>query len=131
MPVSPRTARLLWLALTWLALGLAALGALLPLMPTTVFLLVALWTGSRASPRFRYRLFRHPRYGPMLRDWHRHGVISRRAQLLACCAMAASLVVLWLSGASPSVLVSVGACLLVVAAWILSRPSSANGDRAR
>jgi uncharacterized membrane protein YbaN (DUF454 family) len=131
MRLGPNASHLFWLVLTWIAIGLGAVGAFVPLMPTTVFLLLALWTGSRASPRIRYRLFRHPRYGPALRDWHRHGVISRRAQWLACGAMALSLCLLWLSGASASILISVGACLAVVAAWICSRPSSAgeNNDR--
>jgi hypothetical protein len=114
---------LFWLTLTWLAIALAAVGAALPLMPTTVFLLVALWTGSKASPRFRYRLFRHPRYGPALRDWHRHGVISRPARWMAALAMSFSLLVLWLADVSASVFISVAACLALVAAWIFSRPS--------
>ncbi|RFF30539.1 YbaN family protein [Wenzhouxiangella sediminis] len=123
MALDPRSARLFWLILTWIAIGLGAVGAFLPLMPTTVFLLIALWTGSKASPRFRYRLFRHPRYGPALRDWHRHGVISNPARWTAAGAMALSVFVLWMAGASPSVLIAVGACLLLVAAWIFSRPS--------
>ncbi|NBD96218.1 MAG: DUF454 family protein [Gammaproteobacteria bacterium] len=131
MPADPKSNRLFWLILTWVAIGLGAIGAFLPLMPTTVFLLVALWTGSKASPRFRYRLFRHPRYGPALRDWHRHGVISRPARWTAAAAMASSLVLLWLMGASHSVLISVGACLALVAAWIFSRPSRANGHHGR
>src|SRR5690625_4156954 len=72
--------RWVWLSVTWLALGLAAAGAILPVMPTTPFLLVALWAGSRASPRFRFWLFRHPRYGPALRAWHRHRAIPLRAR---------------------------------------------------
>lgn len=124
MPPGPKPTRLLWFALAWTAIALGAIGAVLPLMPTTVFLLIALWAGSRASPRFRYRLLRHPRYGPVLRDWHRHGTITPGAKLLACSAMAVSLLIMHLAGTSVSVLISVGACLAVIAAWIVSRPST-------
>lgn len=126
-----QSVRLFWLILTWVAIGLGVLGAFLPLLPTTVFLLIALWTGSKASPRFRYRLFRHPRYGPVLRDWHRHGVISPRARWLAAAVMTLSLVLLCLSGTSTSVLISVGACLTLVATWIFSRPSRVDGNENR
>jgi hypothetical protein len=131
MPPALQPTRLFWLALTWAAIGLAGLGAVLPMMPTTVFLLIALWTGSKASPRFRFWLLRHPRYGPVLRDWHRHGVISRPAQWLATGMMALSVGILWLAGASASVLIAVGACLALIAVYILTRPSRVDADRRR
>lgn len=124
MPSGLKPTRLFWLALAWTAIALGAIGAVLPLMPTTVFLLIALWAGARASPRFRYRLLRHPRYGPVLRDWQRHGALTPRAKALACCAMGMSVLIMYLAGTPTSVLISVGACLAVIAAWLISRPSS-------
>ncbi len=75
-------------ALGLFALSLGILGVFLPLLPTTVFLLIALWAFSRSSPRFHRWLYDHPRLGPPLRAWHQHRVISRAAKCTAIGLMA-------------------------------------------
>src|SRR3546814_9486288 len=62
-------------------------------MPTTVFLLIALWAFARGSPRFHTWLYTHPRFGPPLQAWDRHGVIRPGAKVVAIVAMAASLAI--------------------------------------
>lgn len=123
--VSQPTRRLVFLSLAYGFVGLGAVGAVLPVMPTTPFLLVALWAAARSSPRLRFRLYRHPRYGQALRAWHRHGAVPARAKLAACLLMAASLTLLWLSGAAPFVLTMVALFFTAVATFILSRPTHA------
>ncbi|NBD96221.1 MAG: DUF454 family protein [Gammaproteobacteria bacterium] len=115
--------RWIWLTLTWTGLGLGTAGAILPVLPTTPFLLFALWTGSRANPRLRFRLYRHPRFGASLRAWHRHGAVPRRAKWLACALMAASAASLWLADAAPALLAGVLVLFTAVAAFLLTRPS--------
>ncbi|RMH90735.1 DUF454 domain-containing protein [Lysobacter pythonis] len=80
--------RTLWLALGWLMVALGFIGALLPVMPTTIFLLLALACFTRSSPRLQARLLAHPRYGQTLRDWHEEGAISRRGKRYALAGMA-------------------------------------------
>ena len=111
------------LALGYACLGLAALGAVLPLLPTTVFLIIAAWAFGRASPALRARLLSDPRVGPGLRNWQQHGTVSRRAKRAAAIAMAASWVLA--TALTGSILVSVisGLCMGLVAAWLLTRPS--------
>lgn len=70
-----------------LMLGLGIVGAFLPVMPTTIFLILAAWSFGRSSPRLEAWLLGHPRFGPPLRQWREHGAISRRAKLLACLGM--------------------------------------------
>lgn len=115
--------RWLWLSVTYASLGLAAAGAVLPILPTTPFLLLALWAGTRASPRLRFRLYRHPRYGPILRNWHRHGVVPVSAKLLACSLMLVSAIALWFSQAPTVLIMAMCVFFAAVAFFILSRPS--------
>jgi uncharacterized membrane protein YbaN (DUF454 family) len=92
-------------------------------MPTTPFLLLALWAGARSSPRLRFRLYRHPRYGASLRAWHRHGSVPVRAKLVACLLMVASLFLTWLSGADPMLLAALAIFFAAVTTFILTRPN--------
>jgi hypothetical protein len=113
------------LVLAWLNVGLGLAGLVLPVMPTTVFLLIALWAFSKSSPRFHDWLLGHPRLGRSLRDWHRYRVIPARAKALALATMAASLAYVILFTASHWTLrAALGLVLSAVAAFILSRPSA-------
>ncbi|TDH59202.1 DUF454 domain-containing protein [Dankookia rubra] len=115
--------RILLLGLGYLCLVLAAIGAVLPVMPTTVFLIVAAWAFGRASPRLRARLRAHPRFGATLRHWEDHGSIGPRAKRAALGGMALG----WLMVAAifRDLLASViaGGCMAAVAVYILTRPS--------
>ncbi len=113
------------LVLAWLNLGLGLAGLVLPVMPTTVFLLIALWAFSKSSPRFHDWLLGHPRLGPRLRDWQRYRAIPARAKALALATMAASFAYSVLFTASHWALqAALGLALSAVAAFILSRPSA-------
>jgi uncharacterized membrane protein YbaN (DUF454 family) len=97
-------------------------GVLLPVLPTTPFLLVALWAGSRGNSRLRFRLYRHPRFGPPLRDWQRHRALSARVKLGACGVIVISTGLLWFSAPAMPLALSVSALLLAVGGYLLTRP---------
>jgi uncharacterized membrane protein YbaN (DUF454 family) len=59
--------RLLYAALGWCAVAFAVAGALLPGLPTTVFVIAAAWCFSRSSQRFERWLRENPLLGPSLR----------------------------------------------------------------
>lgn len=111
-------------AFGWICIGLGCLGAVLPVLPTTPFLLLALWAFSRSSARFHGWLLNHPRLGPYVADWERDRIIPMRAKVVACTAMSISLT--WVVAFSTAPWPAIAAMTAVVAygAWfILSRPS--------
>ncbi len=117
-------ARLLWRGLASLCLGLAALGVLLPGLPTTPFLLVAAWAGSRGWPALEARLLAHPHYGPMVQDWRQHRAVPRRAKWAATLLMLASAIMIQFSPVPSPVKWLLPAFLLCVALWLWRRPEA-------
>ena len=125
-PTRPRsrTAVLLYRALGVVCVALGTLGVFLPLLPTTVFLLIAVWAFARGSPEWADKLRAHPRLGPYIRDWEERRAIPRRAKALAVVLMATSWTGVAIATRSLIWMIGLGATLAVVAAWIVTRPSS-------
>ena len=88
----PLLARFAYIVVGLTSVGLAALGALLPGLPTTVFLLVALWAFSRSSARLHGWVKRMPLFREALvhvERYHAERSISRGVKLIAVsCAWA-------------------------------------------
>jgi uncharacterized membrane protein YbaN (DUF454 family) len=72
--------RLLYLVGGWTFAGLAFLGALLPLVPTTPFLLLAGTCFARSSPRMHERLMNLPMFGEYMRQWNDSHTVPRAAK---------------------------------------------------
>ena len=117
-------ARALLIVFGWLNVALGAIGVVVPGMPTTVFLLIALWAFSKCSARFHGWLYNHKTLGPPIRDWHERRMIPARAKVAAVAMMTLSVTILALFVAESWLLPgAVAACLVPVAAFILTRPS--------
>ncbi|MXW51637.1 MAG: DUF454 domain-containing protein [Gammaproteobacteria bacterium] len=115
--------RHLWMALGWASLGLGALGVLLPLLPTTPFLILAAYFFSRSSQRMHAWLLNHRVFGPPIENWRTHRAISTGAKLAALAAMA---LILAVSAAAniPAWALAIQAVILVgVAIFLLTRPT--------
>lgn len=123
-PAGHRLARGVWLILGLACVALGFIGAFVPLMPTTVFLILAAACFARSSPRLEAWLLDHPRFGPTLRAWRRDRAIPRAAKIMACTGMAVGLSLFWW-GAHPHwpLLLLVAAILGLCAAYVVSRPS--------
>jgi len=63
-------------------------GAFVPLVPSTVFFLLAAWCFSRSSPVLHRWLRQHPVVGPPLRDWRAGRGLSARAKVAAVVSIA-------------------------------------------
>lgn len=115
--------RAIWAVLGIVFVVLGFVGALLPLMPTTIFLILAAGCFSRSSPRLEAWLLDHPCFGPTLRAWRRDGAISRRAKMLACAGMGIGFALFWWQvRPNPLVALIVGVLLAASALFIVSRP---------
>lgn len=116
------------LRLVWMLVGLAATacgiaGAVLPLLPTTPFLLVAAYAFARSSPRLHAWLIDHHYFGPIIANWQQNGSIDRKTKRAAIAVMAATFALSWLLGVSAVVLVVQAIVLCAAATFVLTRPS--------
>jgi uncharacterized membrane protein YbaN (DUF454 family) len=115
--------RHLYLAAGFVSLGLAVIGALLPVMPTTVFVILAAYCFTRSSPAMERRLLEHPKFGPHIMRWRERGAISRAGKKAATLAFAVSIAVTFALTAMPWPLVSLAAAV-IVGGWIWTRPEA-------
>ena len=120
--------RAAWLAAGFLFVGIGVIGMVLPVLPTTPFLLLAAACFARSSPRFYGWLLNHPSFGPLVREWREHRSIPWRTKLFAIVLMsgtlAASIVFFVEDGRLQWALGALGALL---AAWLYSIPSRDRG----
>lgn len=119
------TRRWPYLCLAYGCIGLGAAGVILPLLPTTPFLLVAAWAAPKGSSRLDHWLRNHRHFGPILHAWHQHRAVPRRAKWLACLLMLCSWLVL-LKTAGPVVPIITGGLFLGVGVFLVTRPSPAD-----
>ena len=112
--------RLLYRILGFLSVGLGAIGAVLPIMPTVPFLLLAVYFFARSSPELEQKILDHPHWGPQVRDWRERKAISRTSKTIAIGAMATGAVVTYLTLGDPYYWISI-AILVLAGSWIATR----------
>lgn len=122
--VQSRVMRWVWVGAGLLFAGLGIVGAFLPLMPTTIFIILAAGCFARSSPRLEAWLLDHRHFGPSLRAWRAEGAIPRRGKIAACAGIALGYALFWW-GVRPGLIVDllVAIALAACAAFILTRPA--------
>jgi uncharacterized membrane protein YbaN (DUF454 family) len=118
--------RLIYTGLGLALVGVAFVGYIVPGMPATVFLVVALFCFKKGSPKFEAWLLNHPWFGATLRDWELHRAIKPRTKAVAIltmwvciCVSAMFIPKVWLVGS----IVGLG----VVGTWYIASRKSADG----
>ncbi len=110
--------------LAFVTTGLGMLGVILPLLPTTPFLIVAVWSASKSSPRLETWLLEHRQFGPLLTGWRDRGAIPLFAKYLAGLMLASSWLVLWLLEMKIGVLIFLAVFFSALMTYIISRPNA-------
>lgn len=95
---------------------------MLPLLPTTPFLLVAAWAFARSSPKAEAWILSHARFGPLVRDWRERGAVARSAKRASAGVMAATLALGVAVGLPGWILVVQAVVFAGVSAFLWSRP---------
>ena len=75
--------RWMLIAVAYVFLVLGIIGAFLPVLPTTPFLIVSAYFFSKSSPRLHLWLTSMPYFGSAIIEWERHRVIRPKAKLMA------------------------------------------------
>jgi len=115
-------APLLWRITGILLVALGFVGMVLPLLPTTIFWILAAICFGRSDPRLQAWLFRHPRFGAIIEGFVRHGVLSRRSKLLAVTGAGLGCGIGALLAPGLSLKLLAGLLFLVAVTYILTRP---------
>ena len=111
-----------WRSLVIIFIVLGFIGALLPGMPTTIFLILAAWAASKGWPQVDSWLLNHPKYGATLRAWRANGTVPRRAKWIASAMMLLSALLMLFTNAPLAVKVFTNLTMLGVAIWLWMRP---------
>jgi uncharacterized membrane protein YbaN (DUF454 family) len=109
--------RTIYLVVGCLFVAIAAVGVVVPLLPTTPFLLLASSCFLRSSPRLQERLARSRWFGPAIRDWNEHRAVRRSVKVLAAAAVVVALSLMFVRG--PHWGVQVAAVVLGLAGLIV------------
>ena len=115
--------RIILISLGWLCVGLGFVGVFVPGIPTTIFLIIALWAFTKSSKKLRHWLLNHKRFGPILNNWQQHKVVPRRAKILMVVLMSLAVILFYYS--SQSLILTIGLIIILVsvAIYVISLPS--------
>lgn len=79
--------RFIYFSVGLFCLVLGLIGVVLPLLPTTPFVILAAFCFSKSSPRFHKKLLENRIFGPMIADWERYGVIPFKVKCISSSMM--------------------------------------------
>lgn len=114
-----------------LLVGVGVVGVFLPILPSTIFFILAFACFTRSSERLANWLYNHPKFGEHLRAWEQDRVIPLKAKWLATIMMSSSVFILVFAGVPVIWISLVVVCLLLVAGYIWHCPHAKQVVRAK
>lgn len=118
----PEKRNYFYLVIAYTATGLGIIGAFLPLLPTTPFLLLAAWAAAKGSPSLHRWLYAHPTFGGALIAWEQKRAVSRRAKWIACVFLCISWTVMLVQTSGWVIPTVTGVLFIAGTAVLVTRP---------
>jgi uncharacterized protein len=115
--------RKLLFAAGFVFLVIGAIGMVVPMLPGTVFLILAAWCFTRSSPKFEAWLLNHRWLGPGVVRWRETGAIPPMVKLFALASFVGTFTGSWYLGAPAFVLAFLGVLFILLAIFIATRPN--------
>ena len=115
--------KIILLSLGWICVGLGFIGIFVPGLPTTIFLIVALWAFTKSSKKLRVWVLNHKKFGPFLRDWQDHRVVPLRAKILMVILQTCVVIMVHYTFNNLFITIGLIVILVLVASYVLSLPS--------
>jgi uncharacterized membrane protein YbaN (DUF454 family) len=118
----PVRAALIILGTFFLAVG--AVGAVVPVLPTTPFVLLAAACYLRSSTRLHGRLLRSPKFGPTIAAWEERRALRPQTKVIAIVMVVATFAIsIAFAVEDPLLRVALGILGVVLVVWLARRPS--------
>ena len=115
--------KIILISLGWLCVCLGFVGIFVPGIPTTIFLIIALWAFTKSSEKLRDWLINHKRFGPILNNWQRHRVVPIRAKILMILFMSFAVFLFHYSLQNLFLTFGLVIILVLVACYVISLPN--------
>lgn len=122
--MTDRIVKYIHLTLGALCVMLGFVGVFLPVMPTTIFLILAAFFFTKGSPRLRGWLLNHGHFGPSIRTWEETGAIPRRIKVVSVTMMLSSFIPTLILRVPPIYLGLQAVLIAIGALYILTRPDA-------
>jgi len=117
--------KIILLALGWICVGLGFIGIFVPGLPTTIFLIIALWAFTKSSKTLRLWLLNHKRFGPILHNWQEYKVVPLRAKILMVILQTSVVIIVHYTFDNLIITLGLAIILVMVASYVISLPSKA------
>lgn len=121
--VVSRGKKTIWFVIGVVALILGGLGVILPILPTTPFILLSAFAFGKSIPAWRRWLIENKTFGPMIKDWEATGAIAPRYKAIAFVMMLAALALSFYMSIKPAIITVQILCMLAAFWFILTRPN--------
>lgn len=120
--------RIVLIALGWLCVGLGFIGIFVPGIPTTIFLIIALWAFSKSSKKLQNWLLHHKKFGPILLNWQEHKVVPYKAKILMVVLMVFAVILFHYAIQNLYLTAGLIIVLLLVVRYVIALPSKVPGN---